>query len=731
MLRELSKDQEQLLKGLLLSHYATASPKILGAVENKAGAATFAISLKDGQYITFAEIVKPTVPVTVEKFAEEWISEKMNGALGEAVKNCLKKRGRLNYQAFELDTRVDNETKIRRVVPFGHIEFTQVLSHTQFNFDYYAEELRLLTDEVATTSDFKKSFTKISHLSESLKNALIEGAKKQELFDKLNACYKALEKRNATNREEHDKVCATNFADFAAKLAATQELLKGATNFKEVREQLKTIQADLNDKTFKREKRNELYEIVHNCYAEMDKRREEEQEEYEKTTTANFEEFKTKLESEKDLCKSTLDVNQQRESLKKLQIQSWEVKFKKEHRQAIHEFFNELFELVSQRYEELKFQLETESNTNKDQLALKVEEVERFVNSSVDLKTTREQLKLMQKELNEMKLTPAHRQELWQLIDKAFKVLNEKMDEALSGERKLSDEQYAAFKPLVEKALAEVAESVNFKDSREKLKHLQNQFKDLKIVHKKRQELWNLLDKGFKDLNERADKYFDQRRQEQVSRNKEWKMRVEQKVTRMDFAMKALKQENLDAQGYLGKLTDWLSTVRDNAATKEFRQTILDKIKGVEDQIAERVKRVEDMKENIREINSKLREEAQKAAEAEEAKVKAKAAEAELAAQKAVEKEQALAQKAVEKEQAAAKKAAELLANNNKKEAASVSEIVSNNLENTAADAITLPFVDESATSNSETINGVDANTESTEANTPSGEAAAENAVIE
>jgi hypothetical protein len=127
MIIELSREQRDNLSRLLLSHYATSTPKIIGAVENKAGAATFAISLKEGQYITFAEIVKPTIPITVDKFAIEWVQEKMAGSLGEAVKTALKKRGKLNYQAFELDTRIDNDTKIRRVPPFGHIEFVAVL----------------------------------------------------------------------------------------------------------------------------------------------------------------------------------------------------------------------------------------------------------------------------------------------------------------------------------------------------------------------------------------------------------------------------------------------------------------------------------------------------------------------------------------------------------------------------------------------------------------------------
>ncbi len=661
MLRELNKDQEHLLRSLLMTHYAASGPKIIGAVENKAGAATFAIALKDGQYITFAEIAKPTIPVTVEKFAEEWIAEKMNGSLGEAVKTCLKKRGRLNYQAFELDTRIDNETKIRRISPFGHIEFTQVLPHTQFNYDYYADELKGLTDEVALSTEFKKTFTKIAQLSDSLKQALIEGTKKQELFDKLNECYKLLEKRSAQSREEADKISETNHADLLKQLTDIQAQLKETTVFKEIREKLKLVQADLNEKQLKRDKKNELYEMVHNCYAEMDKRREEEQGEYEKTTLANYEELNAKVSQEKEACKTTLDVNAQREVLKKLQAQSWESKLKREQRQAIHELFNELFELLVQRYEELKFQFETESNTNKDQLALKVEEVERFVNSSTDLKTTREQLKAMQKELNEMKLTPAHRQELWQLIDKAFKVVNEKMDEALSGEKKLSDEQYAAFKPLLEAAITEVSTSVNFKESREKLKALQAQFKDLKIMHKRRQELWNMLDKAFKDLNARADVYFNQKRQEQVQRNQDWKMRMEQKVTRMEFAMKSMKQENLDAQGYLSKLTDWLSTVRDNAATKEFRQTILDKIKGVEDQIAERVKRIEDIKATIRDINAKRREEDQKEKAKAEEKAQNEAKEqAELKAQAEVKAQEALKVQAEAKAQAELKAQAEV-----------------------------------------------------------------------
>ena len=58
---------------------------------------------------------------------------------------------------------------------------------------------------------------------------------------------------------------------------------------------------------------------MNSCYAEMDKRREEEQEEFEKITAANFETIKAKVEAEKEIIRNTTDVQTTRENLKKLQ----------------------------------------------------------------------------------------------------------------------------------------------------------------------------------------------------------------------------------------------------------------------------------------------------------------------------------------------------------------------------------------------------------------------------
>jgi hypothetical protein len=613
MITELSREQRDNLSRLLLSHYAASTPKIIGAVENKAGAATFAISLKEGQYITFAEIVKPTIPVTVDKFAIEWVQEKMGGSLGEAVKTALKKRGKLNYQAFELDTRIDNDTKIRRIPPFGHIEFVAVLPHTQFTFDYYAEELKNLGDLVTTASEAKPVFQRIQSLSESLKNALIEAPKKSELFDKLNECYQILDKRQASQKQAHEEACKANYEELKPRLIAVQEGLKTATIFKEWRDTLRAIQNDLQEKTLARETRQELYDIVHACYEEMDKRREQAQEEYEKITNANFEQVQQQVLAQKEAIAQSMDVQASREELKKIQVASWETVLTREQRKTIHDLFNEYFELISRRYEELRFQFEQESNSNKDQLALKVEEVERFVNNSTDLKATREQLKAMQKELNDVKLMPSHRQELWNLIDKAFKELNKKMEEAQAGELKISEEQYAGFKPLLDAAIEESKTTENFKEARQKLIDLQNQFKDLQLMHKHRRELWKLMDNAFKDLNARADVYFTQKRKEREEKQKQWENRMLLRSGKMTSTIRKMKQENQDAVIYLKQLQGWLSTVRDNAATKEFRQTILDKIKNTEDQITSRNERMKEMEKALNEVKSKNHDKPQSA----------------------------------------------------------------------------------------------------------------------
>ena len=372
-------------------------------------------------------------------------------------------------------------------------------------------------------------------MQNSLKETLIDPNKKKELFEKLQESYVQLEGKQSNEKAEFEKNCAANYTDIKSKCESVLNGIKENKTFKETREALSEIQQMLNEKDLKREQRNELYELVHTCYAEIDKRREEEQEEYEKTTSANYDALKPKLDTAQQTAESTEDVQSTREDLKKLQVESWGLRLKKEHRAELHERFNHLFETLSNRYEALKFQFENESNANKDELALRVEEVEKFVASSTDLKATKEQLKAMQKQLQEMKLTPVHRQELWNLIDKAFKEVNKKMDEAFGEERKLAEENFARLKPQVEAVVEAVNNNQMFKEAREKMKAGFDLIKDkdLKILPRQRQELWKMLEAANQNLNERADKFFANRKTEREQKEKEWLGRQQDRMVKI------------------------------------------------------------------------------------------------------------------------------------------------------------------------------------------------------
>jgi hypothetical protein len=69
-------------------------------------------------------------------------------------------------------------------------------------------------------------------------------------------------------------------------------------------------------------------------------------------------------------------------------------------------------------------------------------------------------------------------------------------------------------------------------------------------------------------------------------------------------------------------MEDWLKKVRDNAATKEFRDSILEKIQASKNATAERVKRIDDIKNELKDMRQKMREtdekKKQEAAEAQE-----------------------------------------------------------------------------------------------------------------
>ncbi len=609
MSSSVSYELEQQYRSLLLEHYSASSPKVLASASNKAGMLNFAISLKDDQLIIIAEINRPTVEVIVEHFAEEWVREKINASLGEHVKNCFKRRGRLLYQTFELDTRDNYELKIRRVTPFGQIEWPKVLPHTQFSYEYYTAELQQLNNEIIDTEDYKKAFAKIKALSEALKNTLIGGDQKKELFEKLNICYQSLEKKQAQTKEAFDKECENNYQLQLVKCQAIQQNLQENPNFKEIREQLKQVTAELRDLTLKKSNRNELYDLVHACYAEIDKRKDEAQEEYEKNCLANFEKLKTLAEAERENCKNTTDINQQRETLKKIQNESWESKLQKEQRNTLHELFNVLFELLNQRYEVLKEEIQKESESNFGSLQNQLNEIQTKADSPAQLKATHSRLKQMQKELQDARLTPKHKQEMWTFIDKAFKSVNAKMDEVFGEEKRMQEEHYAAFKPKLMAAAEASAKSENFKEQREILIKLQEEYKTLKLSKKMREELWRMFDDAFKDLSTRADAYFAQKRNERVEKEKGWRKNMEQKVVRLQMVIKTLEKANLDDRGYITKMDDWLSTIRENKNNVELRQGFMEKITTAQKQIDERLAKIKDIKKNIKEIEAKLREE--------------------------------------------------------------------------------------------------------------------------
>jgi len=162
----------------------------------------------------------------------------------------------------------------------------------------------------------------------------------------------------------------------------------------------------------------------------------------------------------------------------------------------------------------------------------------------------------------------------------------------------------------VEAIVAEVNATNMFKEAREKMKAGFDLIKDkdLKLLPRQRQELWKLLETTNNDLNERADKFFANRKVEREQKEKEWLNRQADRMFKMEKLIKHLQQENIDEKTNLGNMEDWLNKVRDSAATKDFRQSILDKIESSKTASLERVKRIEDIKNELREIRKKLRE---------------------------------------------------------------------------------------------------------------------------
>jgi hypothetical protein len=109
----------------------------------------------------------------------------------------------------------------------------------------------------------------------------------------------------------------------------------------------------------------------------------------------------------------------------KIQVQIYEKNLLRSHAQDLREFTNQLFEALKEKRKSLDKVMNEKSRSLYDQFAAKMEEIEGKIEKGLSLQPVFEDLRKLQKEINDSDLLRDHRKKIWNRIDVSFKKVKE------------------------------------------------------------------------------------------------------------------------------------------------------------------------------------------------------------------------------------------------------------------------------------------------------------------
>lgn len=326
----------------------------------------------------------------------------------------------------------------------------------------------------------------------------------------------------------------------------------------------------------------------------------------------NYTELSLQVAECSALVETTMEWRETREQCLNLRAELRESVLTKAQKDELFDKLNKALDLLSSRQSAEKQIFEAEAEKNHGNYDASIEECLEEAESTTEFQNTREKFKKIQLELREIKLTKDQRNELFDKLDKAFKILSQRQ----AAEREVFDRDsvvnYAALKERTETAKRLAQFSDDYQEVRDYLKDIQNDVRDLTLSREQREELRNEIREAFDKVNLRADRYYNDKRHSWEKKQKEmddmrtkkrqdWEFRMKEKMVRLESTAKNLEraiQNDLDfAEGLKERLED------------DSNASLAEKLANVERQIKERQGRVEEIRGEVREIEAKLAQE--------------------------------------------------------------------------------------------------------------------------
>ncbi len=207
-------------------------------------------------------------------------------------------------------------------------------------------------------------------------------------------------------------------------------------------------------------------------------------------------------------------------------------------------------------------------------------------------------LKNLQDTTNKSSIQREKRDAFYAALDEAFKIIKEKAD----GE---TEANYALASKQIEVALLSSKNTDLFKDARSILIDAQNSLKEIRLNKKQKDVLFTKIRTAFNELNQEQEKYFNEKRKENLGRLEDALQHLERILARKKDGMETLynTRSNIESKASVIKVDKKSDGTIQNMFAQKLEEVTI-KITDSEKDITQLEKKIEKMKKELDEINS-------------------------------------------------------------------------------------------------------------------------------
>ncbi len=292
------------------------------------------------------------------------------------------------------------------------------------NYNIIKEKIDAAVKYLDEATDLRNAREALLEVQDQFKKTRLENERQRELFEIINKAFEILYMRQNEERESFEMECIENYHNLKSAVEDAVQFAYASNEFRKIRQKLIAAQQKFKGLRLLRNQREELYSKIQEAFEELNKRQDEDREQFDEECNSNYEMLLPNVEKAVSFANNCTDFKQARENLISAQALIKGTRLTKTQRDKLYGDIRNSFEELNNRQEQEREDFEKEATDNYAKLKEKVSDVEKTINPTNDFRQIRDILIAIQNDVKILKLKRVHRNELFQAIRDCFSKLD-------------------------------------------------------------------------------------------------------------------------------------------------------------------------------------------------------------------------------------------------------------------------------------------------------------------